>query len=190
MLKTKLTRLNLSRYIVCPEKKLSPLKNSLVNVPGLERVEFVDEEERFSCCIKKEALNTYKNSIGHKLTWYFQQLLKLYAGEALGLDDYVVLDSDIVWFAHWKLSNGWGVHPEKGRVGGNEQTHNHSYSSVHVPVYTYARSSQKLSQYEETTKKLLGKHPSSHRFPGRHVCVCVYLFPRPVPPFQYQFIYV
>ena len=34
---------------------------------------------------------------GH-LFWFYQQVVKLYAGKVLGLRDYVLLDSDIIWF--------------------------------------------------------------------------------------------
>lgn len=33
-----------------------------------------------------------------RVGWFLQQLLKFYAGEVLGIDDYVLLDSDVIWF--------------------------------------------------------------------------------------------
>ena len=40
----------------------------------------------------------FERSIHERGGWYLQQLIKLYAGEVLGLEDYVVLDSDLCWF--------------------------------------------------------------------------------------------
>jgi hypothetical protein len=40
-----------------------------------------------------------------KLGWFLQQLLKLYAGKVLGLEDFLLLDSDLIWFQNVRFLN-------------------------------------------------------------------------------------
>lgn len=40
----------------------------------------------------------FEKWIEERSGWYLQQLMKLHAGEVLGLGDYVVLDADLCWF--------------------------------------------------------------------------------------------
>lgn len=38
-----------------------------------------------------------------KIGWFLQQLLKLYSGRVLNLDDFVLVDSDVIWYKDVKL---------------------------------------------------------------------------------------
>ena len=40
----------------------------------------------------------FEHAVWVRPGWYLQQLLKLYAGKVLGLGDYILLDSDLIWF--------------------------------------------------------------------------------------------
>ena len=40
----------------------------------------------------------FEHSIYSRTGWFLQQLLKFYAGKVLGLGDFILLDSDVVWF--------------------------------------------------------------------------------------------
>jgi Family of unknown function (DUF6492) len=40
----------------------------------------------------------FEGAMYGKIGWFLQQLLKLYAGRVLNLGDYILLDSDLVWF--------------------------------------------------------------------------------------------
>lgn len=40
----------------------------------------------------------FERTIWGRIGWFLQQLIKFYAGRVFGLKDYVLLDSDIIWF--------------------------------------------------------------------------------------------
>lgn len=75
---------------------------------------------------------------GSKVGWYFQQILKVYAGEVLKLDDFVIMDSDIIWMRNISF-----ISP------------NQSVTSA-VPTYLYATSWQHYPSYHATSKKICG----------------------------------
>lgn len=47
----------------------------------------------------------FEKGVWARIGWYLQQLLKLYAGRVIGLGDFVLLDSDLVWFKDIKFFN-------------------------------------------------------------------------------------
>lgn len=47
----------------------------------------------------------FEKAVWARIGWYLQQLLKLYAGRVIGLGDFVLLDSDLVWFTDIKFFN-------------------------------------------------------------------------------------
>lgn len=71
-----------------------------------------------------------------KLGWFLQQLLKLYAGTVLGLDDFLVLDSDLIWFRNVNFVN-------KTLPDGSKS-------------YNYASSGQWNPNYRATLQKIGG----------------------------------
>mmetsp|Transcript_34893 Transcript_34893/g.33184 ORF Transcript_34893/g.33184 Transcript_34893/m.33184 type:complete len:394 (-) Transcript_34893:435-1616(-) len=42
--------------------------------------------------------STFEKTVWGRVGWFLQQLLKFYAGRVLRLHDYILLDSDVVWF--------------------------------------------------------------------------------------------
>lgn len=74
---------------------------------------------------------------GGKIGWYYQQILKVYAGEVLKIEDYVILDSDLIW-----MKNVSFISP------------NQSHSPIHT--YLYATSWQYYPSYHATSKKITG----------------------------------
>ena len=42
--------------------------------------------------------STFEKTVWGRTGWFLQQLLKFYAGKVLGLEDFILLDSDIIWF--------------------------------------------------------------------------------------------
>ena len=45
----------------------------------------------------------FESMLWSKLGWHLQQLIKIYSGKVLGLQDYVLLDGDCVWFRDVKF---------------------------------------------------------------------------------------
>lgn len=75
---------------------------------------------------------------GAKVGWYFQQILKMYAGEVLRLEDFVIVDSDIIWMRNLSF------------ISANQS------ASAAVPAYLYATSWQFYPSYHATSKKISG----------------------------------
>lgn len=42
--------------------------------------------------------STFEHTVWGRVGWFLQQLLKFYAGKVLSLNDFVLLDSDVIWF--------------------------------------------------------------------------------------------
>ena len=76
-----------------------------------------------------------EKTIYSKTGWHLQQLLKFYAGPILGLEDYVIFDSDIIWFKNTSFI-----------AGKNETTNN--------TAYYYASSNQYHPSYISTTNRI------------------------------------
>jgi hypothetical protein len=70
---------------------------------------------------------------GHKVNWYKQQVIKLYAGDFLSLNDYVVFDGDIVWHKPVKF-----IHELRDPLN----------------IYNYVPSNQKNSAYYSTISQI------------------------------------
>ena len=81
---------------------------------------------------------------GGKLNWYLQQVIKLYAGDYLHLEDYVVLDADLVWFqpVHFIFNTSSGASNYSGNV------------------YNYAPSNQRHPPYLNIMKAINGLSPT------------------------------
>ena len=133
-------------FVICPHAdKLSEKLSSKVG----ERVVFVDEKTfplKFENVADvmldtvaqvgkyplKNGKSQFEAFMWSKLGWFFQQVVKIYAGEFLGIDDFIVLDSDLVFFKDIKLKND-----SMGR-------------------YNYAYSSQWHASYRATMRLILG----------------------------------
>lgn len=152
-------------YIVSPDaNKLGERLNKELGLGP--RVEFVDEkifafDWRNISHIMIEAVrekgvypltgkSQFESTVYGRTGWFLQQLLKFYAGRVLNIGDYVLLDSDIIWFKDTKFIN------ETRTINGKEVTR-----------YYYASSSQYHSPYMATLKKISGmelyKNPDTHR---------------------------
>ena len=81
---------------------------------------------------------------GGKVGWYFQQLIKMYAGQVLGLDDYVILDSDLVWMRN---------------VSFIAEVQSEDAATTGIYRYLYATSWQYYPSYHSTTKIMTGLTP-------------------------------
>ena len=101
-------------YVVTPNKvDLSVRFQDLV---AGERVIFVDEakfnfsgelvadimwktvKEKGVYPLSEKGNSPFEGTLWGKLGWHLQQLIKVYAGKVLDLEDYVLLDGDCVWF--------------------------------------------------------------------------------------------
>ena len=45
----------------------------------------------------------FEKTVWGRIGWFLQQLLKFYAGKVIGLEDYILLDSDVMWFRDVKF---------------------------------------------------------------------------------------
>jgi hypothetical protein len=80
--------------------------------------------------------STYERALWGKLGWFLQQILKIYAGVVLNLDDYVLLDSDLVWFKDVTFIKSW--------------------SKTGQRTYYYATSNQYHPPYIASLKRIAG----------------------------------
>jgi hypothetical protein len=135
-------------YIITPDAK--SLHQKLSEKLG-KRVLFIDENqfpfngsnvtEVMIESVRQKGLypltgnSVFEKSLWGRIGWFLQQLLKLYAGKVLGLGDYVILDSDLVWFQNVTFYNS---------------TKNGFRS------YNYASSGQHHGSYMATMKRISG----------------------------------
>jgi cyclophilin family peptidyl-prolyl cis-trans isomerase len=160
-------------YIIAPGA--SQLDDKLGKELG-ERVKFIDESifpfdwrnisEVMIESVREKGVypltgkSQFETTVWGRIGWFLQQLLKFYAGRVLNLGDYVLLDSDIIWFKDTKFIN------ETHTVNGKEVTR-----------YYYASSSQYHAPYMATLKKISGvdlyKSPDTHRSGIAHHMVIV-----------------
>lgn len=126
-------------YIVSPNA--DDLKTKLLPALG-PRVIFVDENtfpfhannvsEVMFNSVRQRGLypmdgnSPFEKAVWGKLGWFLQQVLKLTAGTVLGLNDYVLLDSDIVWFKNISFINS---------TIGNNVSFNYASSTQYHPAY-------------------------------------------------------
>lgn len=82
-----------------------------------------------------EGVTPFEKFLYVKIGWFLQQLLKLYAGRVIGLEDYLVLDADVFWFNKVNFIN---------ETIGN------------MTRYNYASSSQYHQSYMASIGKLSG----------------------------------
>jgi len=79
----------------------------------------------------------FEHTVWGRGGWFLQQLLKFYAGSVLGIGDYVLLDSDIVWFRNVSFIN--------------------ATDEYGIPTrYHYATSNQYHGPYVATLKRISG----------------------------------
>jgi hypothetical protein len=120
-----------------------------------------------------------------KVPWYLQQCLKLNAGEYLGLDDYVVIDSDLIWYKdiHFKavgidesadldLFDDYPVHPGERASHRAKNRYTNDLLKIlprhspldpdiqkTIPRYNFAHSTQYHVSYFAVMDKLIGARP-------------------------------
>ena len=152
-------------YIISPSAK--ELEDKIAKEVKLgPRVKFIDEKifpfdwrnisEVMIETVREKGIypltgkSQFESTVWGRIGWFLQQLLKIYAGNILGLGDYVLLDSDIVWFKDIHFINGTVEHNGKNTTR-----------------YNYASSSQYHGPYMATLKKISGmelyKSPDTHR---------------------------
>lgn len=73
-----------------------------------------------------------------KIGWFLQQLLKIYSGRVLNLEDFVLLDSDVIWYRDIKL------------IAKDEKP---------LRTFYYATSTQYHPSYVSTMRKIAGVKP-------------------------------
>jgi hypothetical protein len=111
-------------YVITPSpKELHEKHHKLLG----DRVVFIDErtfpfngthvDEIMIGAVKEKGVypltgrSAFERTVWGKIGWFLQQLLKLYAGKVLKLGDFVLLDSDVMWFRDIRFINGTYVHP-------------------------------------------------------------------------------
>lgn len=75
-----------------------------------------------------------------RIGWFLQQILKVYAGKVLGLQDFILMDSDVVWFKPIKFLS--------------QDTSNVTINGRRVPAYYYTTSNQYHPAYFSTMRKI------------------------------------
>jgi hypothetical protein len=154
-------------YIITPEPDY--LNEKFGKILG-SRVKFVDEavfpfkydniSEVMIEAVKEKGVypltghSSFERTVGGRVGWFLQQLLKLYAGQVLKLEDFVLLDSDIVWFRDVSFYNNTN----------REEILNYQ-KGIKIPPnnfqirFNYASSGQYHSAYMATMKKIIGLEP-------------------------------
>jgi hypothetical protein len=69
----------------------------------------------------------FEHTVWGRIGWFLQQLLKFYAGRVLGLNDYLLMDSDIVWFRNVSFINQ--------TIDNNSTKYNYASSTQYHPPY-------------------------------------------------------
>ena len=81
--------------------------------------------------------STFEKTVWGRTGWFLQQLLKFYAGKVLGLEDFVLLDSDVIWFNDIRFN---------------------AHCNATSRSYYYASSSQYHPSYLATLSAISGVH--------------------------------
>jgi hypothetical protein len=98
--------------------------------------------------------SSFEKTVGSRAGWFLQQLLKLYAGQVLGLQDFILLDSDLVWFRPVYLYNNTNrAEMISFQKGLSAPPKNFSIR------YNYASSGQYHPAYMATMKKIINMDP-------------------------------
>ena len=92
--------------------------------------------------------STFEKTVYGKYGWFLQQLLKLYAGRVLKLNDYILLDSDLIWFRNISLY--------AGKVKIELSSSLSASGPVEVNSYYYATSRQYHAAYLATLQRVAG----------------------------------
>lgn len=136
-------------YVVTPDLKVMSTQFSHILGP---RVVFVDEaiypfrihnvSKIMIETVRQKGVyplsgdSSFERTVWLRSGWFLQQLLKLYAGRVLGLDDFLLLDSDLIWFRNVTFLNSTDN-------GGNKK-------------YNYASSGQYNANYYSSLRKIGG----------------------------------
>jgi Family of unknown function (DUF6492) len=80
--------------------------------------------------------SSFEKSVVSRGGWFLQQLLKLYSGQVLGLHDFVLLDSDIVWFKDVRFVATCNSTTESYYYASSSQYHP-SYMAILEKVYGF-----------------------------------------------------
>lgn len=94
--------------------------------------------------------SSFERTLGMKTGWFLQQLLKLYAGKVLGLNDFLLLDSDLIWYRNVTFYNNTNRHEILS-----------FQNKVSIPPnnfvirYNYASSGQYHPPYMATMKRII-----------------------------------
>jgi hypothetical protein len=152
-------------YVVTPEADY--LSEKLSKALG-DRVKFIDEKifpfkyDNISSvmidAVREKGVypltghSSFERTIGHKVGWFLQQLLKLYAGQVLNLEDFVLLDSDLVWFQNITFYNN----TNRAEVLDFQTGKKKPASSDFIIKYNYASSGQYHGPYMAAMKRIIG----------------------------------
>lgn len=103
----------------------------------------------------------FEKTVWGRIGWFLQQLLKLYAGRVIGLGDFVLLDSDLVWFKDIKFFADSSTDSATSTTTPVTTPSTESASSVTLPAYTgprynYVTSSQYHGAYLAILERIAG----------------------------------
>ena len=90
--------------------------------------------------------SAFEKTVYGRIGWFLQQVLKLHAGRILSLDDYVLLDSDLVW-----LQNVTFIHENKGSLSSFYYA---SSTQYHPPYMASLVRTAGVNVYENTTERI------------------------------------
>ena len=154
-------------YVVTPH--VEDLKTHLINIMS-PRIVLVDESifpfsgENISQVmfetVREKGIypmtggSQFEKTVWGRIGWYLQQLLKLYAGRVIGLGDFVLLDSDLVWFKDIKFFND--THHSPASSSSSLSTTSASVQPYSGRRYNYVTSSQYHGAYLAILERIAG----------------------------------
>jgi len=105
----------------------------------------------------------FETMLWSRIGWFLQQILKMYAGKILNLEDFVILDSDIVWLRNvYFISENNAVRSPPSSISSistnssiNSST-NMNTSNTTTTKYYYTTSTQYHPSYVSTSKRISG----------------------------------
>lgn len=123
------------KYKTVPKSRLQFVKEDLFPFHAGNVSDTMIEAVKWKGIYPITGKSQFEKTAWSRAHWFMQQLFKLYAGKVLNLDDFVLLDSDVVWFRNITFinstSDGW-------------------------VRYNYASSSQYHPPYMATLKRIAG----------------------------------
>eukprot|EP01038_Epipyxis_sp_PR26KG_P004065 gene4065-5809_t len=123
-------------------KRVIFVDESIFPFNGTDVVDIMMETVRQKGVYPLSGKTNFEHSVWGRIGWFLQQLLKFYAGKVLAINDYVLLDSDIVWFKNISFVNVSSVFSPN--------------LNITTAKYYYASSNQYHPAYMATLKRISG----------------------------------